>query len=1535
MKSEKLLIKQCENWRRFGGWLWLALLLGCASAVEAQVTFAGTQFGLAPGAWSAPASVAVDGHGNLYIADSGTNQVLEMSPVGAGFSAPVTILSGLSAPGGVATDWTGNVFVSDTGNGRIVMLPASATGFGALVTVAVGLSTPTGIALDSSDDVFVAQTGSNNVIEIANGSCGYQAPEVVDSGLNSPMGVALDSSRSLLIADTGNGRVLRELWTSTGYKTQQVLWSGLNSPVSLAVDKGNDLFITVKGSQEVIEKGWEAGADRFYSSMQVGSGMTSPTGVAISSSGQIFITDAGDAQVLELETGSINFGSVAVGSPGSTLTYNFNINAGVSLSGVSIVTKGVIGKDFVDGGASTCTAQTYAIATVCGVNVTFNPLAPGIRQGAAVIWGVNDNALATAFLSGVGVLPKAGFLPGTVTQIGTQLSGPTGVAVDGAGDVYIADTGNNRLVELPWTGSGYGPQTVVPVSGLMNPMGLTVDGAGNLYIVSNGNDKVIYLPWTPNGFGAQSKVGSGLYGPSNVAVGADGTVYLTDTLNQRVDKMPWTGTGLAAETQLGSYHKAPIGVAVDASGVVYFSDPYENAVSMVPWSVAQFQDQVNLTVAGTSFPIALAVDANADLFVLDQVNNDLIMLPKHGSSYGSQLVVASGFNAPSGMTIDSNGVIYIADTGNNQIVRIDMSVPGPMTYAQTYLGSTSADSPQAATVINLGNLPLTLGDISYPVDFPEAATGANGCAVGAVLSANQWCELAIDFTPSVTSSLLSEAVTVTDNSLGIVGAAQQLQVSGSSLAKAAQSISFSGPAAAVYGAAPVALVATATSGLPVSFTVISGPGVLTSNGQMLRFIGVGTVVVQAAQNGNAEFSAATAVFVSVTVAPATLTVTPANAVVTYGAIPTSFRYIISGFVNGDNINATSGQATVAFSGTQASGVGSYSLQASQGSLSATNYVFVFGSGVLTVNPAVLQVRSVSNTVVYGKSLPALQWSFSGFVNGDSAAAVFGAPQLTTTENSGSPVGVYSISVSVGTLFSANYSFAFSPGTLVVVPALLTVTAVSRTFTYGSALPVLSYSISGFVNGDSVVTAVQGAPMLTTLAAEGAGAGRYAVSVSQGSMSAANYSFMFVAGALTIEKAVIQVTPQNASMTYGAKMPALTYTMSGFVNGDSAESAVSGRPFLIAAANSRSIPGTFSITGGVGSLSSRNYSFVFGNAVLTIAKASLIVTPMPASITYGEHVPSPNLSYKGFVNGDGPSSLDGAPEQSPQVEASLAAGIYPITIAAGTLTSAKYALSLQSGSLTVHPAVLTVEAQNASMAYGGKVPAFGYTLRGFVNGDSAAQVTGAPGFQCTVSAKSAVGIYPVTVTAGSLKAANYTFTFVNGEVTVTKAVLTVVPGNLTMTYGSGLPAMTYSLNGLLNGDTPSAAVSGLPQFVTSATSASPVGSYLLQTAQGTLAAKNYSFIFKAGTLAVNKAQLTVTASNEAMTAGAAVPALKYTVKGFANGETQGSATSGKPSLTTSATSSSKSGSYSIAAAQGSLSAKNYEFSFVDGTLTVNQ
>ena len=146
-----------------------------------------------------------------------------------------------------------------------------------------------------------------------------------------------------------------------------------------------------------------------------------------------------------------------------------------------------------------------------------------------------------------------------------------------------------------------------------------------------------------------------------------------------------------------------------------------------------------------------------------------------------------------------------------------------------------------------------------------------------------------------------------------------------------------------------------------------------------------------------------------------------------------------------------------------------------------------------------------------------------------------------------------------------------------------------------------------------------------------------------------------------------------------------------------------------------------------------------------------------------------------------------------------------------------------------------------------------------------------------------------------------------------------------------PSLPPAFCGFQNGDT-SAVLSGSPSITTTATAASPVASYTITVAAGTLSAANYSFTFVNGTLTVTKAILTVTANNASKVYGTANPALSPTYSGFVNGDTSAVLT-GSPSLTTTATAASPVGSYTITAAAGTLSAVNYSFTFVDGTLGV--
>jgi hypothetical protein len=227
------------------------------------------------------------------------------------------------------------------------------------------------------------------------------------------------------------------------------------------------------------------------------------------------------------------------------------------------------------------------------------------------------------------------------------------------------------------------------------------------------------------------------------------------------------------------------------------------------------------------------------------------------------------------------------------------------------------------------------------------------------------------------------------------------------------------------------------------------------------------------------------------------------------------------------------------------------------------------------------------------------------------------------------------------------------------------------------------------------------------------------------------------------------------------------------------------------------------------------------------------------------------------------------------------------------------------------------------------------MTGFVNGDTQVSATTGASSLTTTATASGVNTYTITAAAGTLASANYTFTFVNGTLSVTAATLTVTAQNASRPYGSANPTFTAAITGFVNGDTVATATTGSPSLTTTATASSPATNYTITAAAGTLAAANYTFTFVSATFTVTKVALTVTAQNASRPYGSVNPAFTAAITGFVNGDTQGSATTGSPSLTTTAIASSPATTYTITAAVGTLAATNYTFTFVNGTLTVTK
>ena len=182
----------------------------------------------------------------------------------------------------------------------------------------------------------------------------------------------------------------------------------------------------------------------------------------------------------------------------------------------------------------------------------------------------------------------------------------------------------------------------------------------------------------------------------------------------------------------------------------------------------------------------------------------------------------------------------------------------------------------------------------------------------------------------------------------------------------------------------------------------------------------------------------------------------------------------------------------------------------------TNYNTASKDVSFNVTKAPLTVMADDKSKVYGAANPPLTARFGGFVNGEDASVLGGSLSLSTTAAASSPVGVYPITARG--LTSSNYAITFVAGKLTTTKAVLTVTADDKSRIYNMPNPPLTFTPSGFVNGDTAATAFNGAPTLATPAQAGSGVGAYPITAAAGTLSSANYGFTFVAGTLTVNRA---------------------------------------------------------------------------------------------------------------------------------------------------------------------------------------------------------------------------------------------------------------------------------------------------------------------------------------------------------------------------------------------------------------------------------
>ena len=938
-----------------------------------------------------PTGLAADAAGDVFVADNSGTQVTKIAAVSG---AQTVIANNLKNPTAVTLDAAGDIFISDGGNNRVVMVPA---GGGPQVTVgASGLVTPIQTAIDTAGNLYIVDNGNSQIVKIsANGA----APSAAASGLSNPQGVAIDSTGTLFVSELGTQDIAV---FAPNAKKQTVALSF--APTQVALDGSGNLYIGGVGGVDVLPAGSNTPTN-------ILSGVGFVQGVALDSLGRLYISTGGQTTVSEYNFKYGEFGSLPIcalgqaSSPGcsSTLTLNFD---GPTPSDVEIegpFTLGATGADFKLAPGTTCGTRTEGVG--CQVNVSFVPTLPGLRLGAVKLLDLQGNTLTTANLAGRGQGPLAAFLYSHELQaFVTGLNKPASAVQDGMGNTYIADTFNNRLLKVTPAGT-----QIEIATGQALLSGLAVDGAGNVYMAQLPASTLAKIDGQN---GSASVLGGGLTQPAGIAVNAAGDVFVADSGNNRVVKIPANGS---AQVAVGSGLTGPTAVALNGTGHLYIADTGNNRV------VDLFNGNQTTIGEGLNQPQGVAVNAAGDVFISDTGNNRVVIVPPDSP----QTNLTTAVSSPLAISVSANGLLLIADSGNNRIDSIPFTPPASLPFASTLIGHTSSDSPQSVQLANIGNQPLSLSEIDYPPDFPvdfSANSTADLCIGMEKVPVGEACELAIDFTP-LSLVMQPEPLNVFDDSLNNQASTQTIPLKGTALLS--QSVVFLLPSSGHFNPAPTDLkiYAAATSGLPVSFKIVSGPAKLS--GSVVTLTGAGMVVIQASQSGNASYAAATPVTKSIAVSKAVPTLAwPAPAPITYGTK-----------LGGAQLDATASAAgKLAYSppaGTVLA-AGAQTLKVTFTPTNTSGYASLTATVKIAVNKAPLKVTANNQSMKQGGKVPALTASYAGFVNGDTASkALTGAPAITTTATSASKPGNYPITIRPGTLAAKNYSFTFVNGTLTV------------------------------------------------------------------------------------------------------------------------------------------------------------------------------------------------------------------------------------------------------------------------------------------------------------------------------------------------------------------------------------------------------------------------------------------------------------------------------------------------------------------------
>ena len=597
--------------------------------------------------------------------------------------------------------------------------------------------------------------------------------------------------------------------------------------------------------------------------------MPSATGASSAAPLQQRVLPVAGKVTLSGAASTLTFPTTAVGATSPAQTVSFKTTATETIVSVTVPVSQGNHQEYTLGKITGCVADgktSTPSGTVCSVPVTFSPAYPGARPAPFQI--VTSTGNFNLGLTGTGTGPLAALLPGILTSptlAGPQPNSPMGSTTDSAGNLYYADPGASTVSRFnPATGivtvvagvrgdaDDEGDGDLATLSHLNHPVDVAIDSAGNLYIAQQGDpddgDSTVRLVSAATGV-ISTVAGSGHPGytgdngpataaylsPSGVALDSAGNLYISDATDGVVRKVAaatntittFAGNGTQGDTGDGgpatsAELSGPMGLAFDSAGNLYIADSLENVIRKVTVATSKIS-----TVAGTPYtfssggtfhesgdgaaptaaylsqPTFIKLDSAGNLYITDaaagtvrkvDVATNIITTVAGGLQTAFDSPVGIGGPATSaeigtsGIALDGAGNLFISDADDYLILQISASAAALVYPTDTPAGSPdTTDDPQTATLANIGNTALSLTPPStgtnpsvspaWSIDSSSTCPKLTSASSPSTLATGATCTIAVDFTPTQAAAMTG-TLTVTDNSLNIAASLQTATLTG-------------------------------------------------------------------------------------------------------------------------------------------------------------------------------------------------------------------------------------------------------------------------------------------------------------------------------------------------------------------------------------------------------------------------------------------------------------------------------------------------------------------------------------------------------------------------------------------------------------------------------------------------------------------------------------------------------------------------------------------------------------------------------------